>query len=142
MTKPPPLPWTPGVHADHSVVRLVMEIVRLDNGQVFSRMTPASDGDNNLLLQWPGHGLEQVGFATLVEAVRREARTSVLVRLSNDPEFRGSVFSGHGIEFADDLASVVETVISKNLARLSRDAVIEVLRAIESGGGFDPDPKG
>lgn len=88
MSNSPPLPWYKGSHKDHSVAVVEVEVCRVHHtGHVFSTHHLQDQVDNSVVMAWPGGGQEQVAFALLTEAVRREAILEFLVQMSHDPEW-------------------------------------------------------
>lgn len=79
----PPTPWSPGRYETHEVVKVDVTVCRDRLGRVYSSHS-LSESDREIALGWPTGGQEQVGFALLTEAVRREAILSLLILMSND----------------------------------------------------------
>lgn len=88
MSTPPPFPWQKGSHDDHAVAVVEVEVCRVHHtGHVLSTHHLQDQVDNSIVMDWPSGGQEQVGFALLTEATRREAILEFLVQMSDDPEW-------------------------------------------------------
>lgn len=133
---PPPLPWPAGDHGEYSVVHLVTEMCRMTNtNQVFSRTQPESKQDHDILMTWPGGGIEHTAFVLLTEAVRREVRTTLLVRMSNDVEFRSKVLNGEADGLKGGIAANVQEVMGRTIEMIVEDATEECLRSVSGSRG-------
>lgn len=86
-------------------------------------------------MKWPGGGIEHIAFVLLTEAVRREVRTSVLVRMTNDHEFRDKVLAGQAYNLKGEVAETVREVMARTIKLVAEDAVEECLRSVDGGRG-------
>lgn len=78
--------WTKGRQEDGSETIFLTVAVRQDvHGRIVSAHFPETETDEATLQTWRGGGLEQVAFALLTEAVRREALLDVILKASVDP---------------------------------------------------------
>lgn len=116
--------WTKGRHDDHDVVVIEVHVRRDANGRVLSAHAPQDTADQETLLSWPSGGMEQVGFALLAEATRREAMIDVLLQASKDPAFLPWWRSAGEAERDAALAK---------MARGMRASMDEVVRRIADG---------
>lgn len=80
--------WAKGHHADHDVVVIEVLVRRDQHGRVLSEHRLQDDGDRQVVDTWPSGGMEQVAFALLTEAVRREALLDVILKATHQPEIR------------------------------------------------------
>jgi len=84
----PPLPWKKGQQEHYATVVVEVEVCRVnDTGHVFSTHHVQGQEYQEILMTWPSGGQEQVAFALLTEACRREAVLDFLVQMSNDPDW-------------------------------------------------------
>lgn len=101
-------------------VNYTLEIRRREkDGAVISRHFPESPADESTLRSWPSAGQAQLAHALFVEALRREAYTTVIATLSrgvhphdlNPSELRANVRT-HLAEMVDKfVASAVEEAL-------------------------------
>lgn len=130
---PPSPPWTPGRKADHTVIRLMVDLLRMDDGRVFSDLSLEPE-QLQLMAQWPNGGLAESGYALLVEAVRREAIFGILLQQSQDPTFMAKM-NGLSPEKREielkELASKVASQVSDLTDRIAFDVVRDVYSVIK-----------
>lgn len=110
--------------------RLVIEICRTELDHVYSRTLPLEESDHQTLAEWPGHGLGHVSFAILTEAIRREVRYSVLVKMSHDEDFKNRVLSGDTQDALDEMSDVVKGVIQKHMDLVVDSAIQECFHTL------------
>ena len=68
---------------EETLVRYVVEIRRRESdGSIISFHRPLSPEDENTLKSWPSSGQAQLSHALFVEALRREAYTTLITVLS------------------------------------------------------------
>ena len=84
--QPPARPWKKGDQTDYSALIIEVEVCRDKQGMVFSSHRLQGVEDRQVAMSWPTGGLEQVCFALLVEAVRREALLGIITVMSGEPE--------------------------------------------------------
>ncbi len=106
-------------------MQILLDIQIAENGSVHSdhHLASESQGEASDL---PGGGLTQVAYAMLVEALRRELRTEILLDLSHnagllgrfreDPEKAVKELTGVSLEYLGDMAA-------KLLPELAREAL-------------------
>lgn len=82
---PPPGPWTKGQHPEYDLLVAEVLVIRDDVGRVYSKHQLQDDADAQVALGWPSSGIEQIGFALLTEAARREALLQMLMLESSQP---------------------------------------------------------
>ena len=134
---PPPETWVEGKHEDHDV--LVLEVlVRRDHatGHVHSIHRVGSDGVD-LVSSWPTGGLEQVAFALLAEAVRREAILDMIIKATHDPEFLSGYKSATPEAqkvILNDLSTALRGTMAQTISRISEAALREALEQITPPG--------
>ena len=83
---PPPGPWQKGQHAEYGLAVAEVIVIRDKSGRVFSKHQLQDDGDVGVVQDWPSCGIEQMAFALLTEATRREALLQMLLLESNSPQ--------------------------------------------------------
>jgi len=107
-----------------------VEVCRDAEGRVFSSHGLQSDEDVQIALSWPSGGQEQVGFALLTEAVRREALLEILLVLSKDESFPQR-FAGMSFEEKEaqvaDLTARLRVQMDNVVARLAKGAIEEAI---------------
>jgi len=85
--KPPPLPWKPGKHEDHEVIHIEVLVCKDKYDRVFSTHALHSPMDEQVARMWKSGATQQVAFALLTEALRREAVVGLLVKLTDNPKY-------------------------------------------------------
>jgi hypothetical protein len=83
---PPPGPWQKGQHTVYDLVVAEVTILRDEVGRVYSQHKLQDEGDVGVASKWPSCGIEQMAFALLTEATRREALLQMLLLESKSPE--------------------------------------------------------
>lgn len=134
MAKPPKTPWKKGTHKDHSTLVVEVHVARDALGQVYSNHTLQDQTDHVTAMSWPGGGQEQIAFAMLVEAVRREAIVEMLLCMSQDPQFTQKVSEGLD-EVVREMTAKLKAQLTHALDNLGEDAVREALSRIVSTPG-------
>jgi hypothetical protein len=131
--QPPALPWTKGDHGSYSMVKVEVEVCRDEFGRVYTLHRLQDETDRETVMKWPSGGQEQIAFALLLEAVRREAVLGVLLELTKDKEFlsqldglpnKGEVLTG--------LAERVQTQMDRTIRRVSSNVVAEMIQQMQS----------
>lgn len=127
---PPPQPWQKGSHGSHSVLGIEVQVCRDAEGRVFSCHQLQGADDLTVAMSWPGGGQEEVGFALLAEAVRREALLEMLLLVSKDASFpqrfEGMSFEEKETQIAE-LSARLRVQMSSVVARLARGAIEEAI---------------
>ena len=85
--QPPPRPWKKGVHQTYKALVLEVHVCQDETGRVWSSNSFQGSEDEQTALKMPQGGTEQVAYALLTEALRREVFVDALVHLSRDPQF-------------------------------------------------------
>lgn len=79
--------WRKGRSPGFEVVAVEVLVRRDEHGRVISAHDLQTDEGREIVVGWPSGGMEQVAFALLVEAVKREALLDVILRASHDSNF-------------------------------------------------------
>ena len=119
--------------SDPGTLHVRVDIHQGKNGEVWSSHDYASPEDASMALQWPGGGHRQIAQGLLLEAVRREAFTTLLVRMSADPEMLPNFLRSSLEEqekFVADLSHQVTEILSRNCARMVVSSTQEALRMV------------
>lgn len=126
---PPPPPWTKG-SPEYSMVSLILDVVQDPSGRVFSAHRLESPQDHETILQWSGGGLEQVAYALLVEAARREAVLGLLLMLSKEPQLLTALQASPERHQAvvETMAQALRSQFDKTLTRIAESVSKEALR--------------
>jgi hypothetical protein len=67
---------------DPTIVRIVVEIAMKDGGEVKTSHRPLTSDDQAQMDEWPSAGLVYLAHALFIEALRREAYTTMIALLS------------------------------------------------------------
>lgn len=118
----PAQPWLRGKHDTHSMAVISIEICRDEFGRVFSAHSPQEASDQETLMSWPGGGQQEMAFAMFTEAVRREALLSVLVLMSNRPNYQKQVQEATEKEL-EVMRSEVRGVLHHQMTRMLNQLV-------------------
>lgn len=102
-------------------VNLLVEIkLRLSDGAIWTSHRPATPGDASRLEQWPSGGLVQTAHALLIEALRREAYTMAITKLSQ----------GHEKITPEELQNALTVMVQRFVDQFSQGAVQDALGKI------------
>lgn len=118
--------WRRGRNPGFDVVAVEVLVRRDEHGRVISAHDLQSDEGRGIVAGWPSGGMEQVAFALLVEAVKREAVLDVLLRASHDPSFLGRWKSAGSEEREPLLQEMVKALrvgMAGTVARVAETAV-------------------
>jgi len=129
----PPLPWTRGRHGTHEVASIEVQVCRDEFGRVFSCHNPVDKSDQELMADWPGHGLEQVALALLTEALRREALLQMIIRMSQDKDFvakLNAMSPEDRQKELDGMRARLTTQVRRTTDRLAKDVVNEAFNLV------------
>jgi hypothetical protein len=131
-TPPPPFPWKKGL-GEYAAFVLEVHVCEVPPRQVYSRHQFQSREDELTAWKLLSSGQEQISFALLTEALRRESYLQALIHLSSDKEFLGKYAEGDEEkrqEIAGKLAGglVEETV--QNVRKMSLDISREILEML------------
>lgn len=109
------------------VCRYVVEIRRREeDGALVSRHYPQKPSDEETLRSWPSAGQAQLSHALFVEALRREAYTTMISRMSkgvhpNDLD-------------AGELRANVQAHLAEMVGKFAASAVDEALKMLADSG--------
>jgi len=84
---PPKRPWKKGKRPEYLCSILEMKVVENSKGWVFSDHDFQTPEDAAVANSMRGHGVRQIAFALMTEALRREAYLCCLAELSKDLGF-------------------------------------------------------
>lgn len=140
---PPPRPWRRGKHENYSCASLEVRIVEDALGWVFSEHVCASPEDEKVVSEMRGHGLKQVAYALMTEALRREVYLCLLVEMSKHEDMLRWYAEGdetYQAKFRERLAgaalATIMGLVQKMLPDISRE-VIE-MGVSQLGGSENP----
>jgi hypothetical protein len=132
-----PIPWPKGKH--HDYVAFVVEVhVRKDrDGTVRSVKRLQDEQDERTTANMEGsHGMQEGGWALLTEAVRSEAMLQLLVKISNDPEFKEKLLSGDDVvteNLLNNLKKDTLEQLKKSLDEVTPHLVREATETVRDG---------
>jgi len=117
---PDPTQWTKGTHEDYSAFVLEVHVCKDKTGALRTRRS-LQDGVDHAVVESFGSsgGLEEGAMALLMEAARAEAMLQLLVKLSNDSEFKEKIAGDAGPD--DEL-----------IEKLSKDTLEQLRRGLET----------
>ena len=102
-------------------VRLLVEVRRRESdGEVRSAHRPFEASDEEQMREWPSAGLAQVAHALFVEALRREAYTTMIAK-------RSQGVHPHDLD-PEELESSVRVHLGEMLDKFAASAVAEALK--------------
>jgi hypothetical protein len=130
---PPPGPWEKGDHDTYSSITLEVKVCRDQHGRIYSMHQLQDELDHTTAMQWRTGGQEQTAFALLVEATRREALLSLLVRLTKDPDVAAKVASMTEEErqaWVAEVSAGMQEQMANSIRRLADAAVMEALDTV------------
>lgn len=128
--RPPQFPWTNGVTDKYRCFSLLVEILQTNEGYVFSNHKPSSDEDQQTASTFPNGGLEQIAFALLMEAVRRETFIGAMINMTKNKKYLEEYFSSDEekrMEIETELAQSVREILQKNINQMSFPTAKEIL---------------
>ena len=85
--KAPSHPWVKGTHEEYTAVVLEVEVCQDKHGRVWSRHDFQSQEDAETAQGMPQAGIQQMAFALLTEAIRRESFVDLMVEMSKGTGF-------------------------------------------------------
>lgn len=127
---PPPAEWVKGQHPDHDVVCVEVLLRRDAHGRVYTEHHLQDAGDHEIVMRWPSGGLEQVAFALLAEAVRREAVLDLALQISQEPTFLDRWAAATEDERAESVGRMTDALratVQQTVARVARAAILDAL---------------
>ena len=131
--QPPPMPWEKGNHRLYSMAKLELEVCRDEFGRVFSFHRLADETDKATVMEWPAGGQEQIAFALLTEATRREAILGLLLRMTKEPDFIARFEAATEEEQAvllSELADILRVQMNRTVTRLASVVVSEAVQMV------------
>lgn len=124
----PPYPWKKGKHESYSCFVIEVEVAVDQFGHMWSNHKLQSQDDHDLTREMPSGGMEYVAHSLLCEMVKREAILEVLMRLGNDPEFKGRILDS-APEAQDRLLSDVTAAMLEVIQKATGQIGPEAARA-------------
>ena len=128
--RPPPRPWKKGKQEDYSAFTLEVQVCGDSTGRVWSYHEYQSPADEEAALGFPFGGAQQVAYALLTEAYRREVFVDALVELTKNPLLLQAYQDGDSEsrkQLEDRLAEASREVMQRTLARMGSDVPREIL---------------
>lgn len=132
---PPKFPWVKGVQPDYRSFIVRLGICQDNDNSVWSYSDLEDETDRQTCDSLPSHGVEQIAFGLLCEAVRREAYLQILLRLTADNNFVDKFMSMSPEErkaTLDSLAASTAASLKGSVDRMASDACAEVLAMLGS----------
>lgn len=135
-TAPPPTPWTKGANPEYTAFVIEVHVCRDAAGNVHSARKLQDDQDE-VAVQALGNsqGMEEGSFGLLIEAARQEAMLQVLVKVSNDEEFKEKLLSENGIteDLREQVTQDTLKLLWATLSRIGPSIVTETLDQVSDG---------
>lgn len=135
-------PWKKGVHPDHTAFVMEVHVRRDKDGQVSSYRCLQGPEDQAATEKMEGsHGMAEGSWALLTEAARSEIMLQLLVKLSNDPEFKekmastGEIDEGLLRSLSKDTLEQMQKGLDELLPHLAREAVETVRDGLRNKTG-------
>lgn len=115
-----PVPWSKGIHPTYSAFVLEIHIRKDEKGDIRTgrRLQDVQDEAVTNSMGTTG-GMEEGAWALLAEAVRTEATLQLVVKLSNDPEFKEKIESK-------------DVNLDELIGNLSKDTLEQVQRSLDA----------
>lgn len=132
---PPKFPWVKGVQPDYRSFIIRLGVCQDNDNNVWSYSDLEDETDRQTCDSLPSHGVEQIAFGLLCEAVRREAYLQILLRLTADNNFVDNFMAMSPEErkaTLDSLASSTAASLKGSVDRMASDACAEVLAMLGS----------
>jgi len=112
-----PAPWPKGIHADYSAFVLEIHVRRDKSGDLHSARQLQDECDERTTEHMGSTGgMEEGALALLTEALRAEAMLQLLVKISNDAEFKEKVASEDV-----DMLDLIENLSKDTLEQVRRE---------------------
>ena len=131
-------PWPKGFHPDYTAFVMEVHVRKDKGGTVRSWRSLQSPEDHQAAEQMPGsHGMVEGSWALLQEAARAEVLLLLLVKLSNDSEFKRKLTSGTEIDEAllRSLSKDTLEQMKKGLGELLLPLTREAAETVRDGLG-------
>lgn len=126
-------PWTKGVHHDHTAFVMEVHVRKDDNGNLTSYRCLQDAEDHQIVEKMEGsHGMSEGSWALLTEATRAELLLQLLVKMSNDSEFKRKLASDPDIDenLLRNLSNATLEQMKKGLDELLPHLTREALEAV------------
>lgn len=119
---PESVPWSKGIHPDYSAFVLEIHVRKDKAGGIHSARQLQDAGDEQALSHMSTTGgMEEAALVLVTEALRAEAMLQLLVKISNDAEFKAKITAEDA-----DVGDLIEN--------LSKDTLEQVRRELEKLG--------
>jgi hypothetical protein len=128
--QPPPRPWKKGKQDGYSSFTLEVQVCGDSSGRVWSYHDYQSREDEETALRFPYAGTQQIAYALLTEAYRREVFVDALVELTKNPLYLEAYRNGDSEarkHIEDRLAEGSQEVMRRTLAKMGSDVSKEIL---------------
>jgi len=135
--KPPPLPWPSGKNEGYSAFTLEVHICQDETNRVWSFHDFQTPEDQATSLTFSHGGAQQVAYALLTEAYRRECFVTALAEMSHNSTFlddyrKSTPEEKEALEFR--IAGVAQEVMRRTLAKMSTGVPREILAMLLNTG--------
>lgn len=129
----PKYPWKKGKHDEYTCFVVEVEVAVDQAGVPWSAHRLQDQQDHDLTRDMPSGGLEYVAYALVQEAVKREALLQVLLKVSNDSEFKGNLLNSQETPAAlveEVTVAMMEVIKSatRELAPAAARAALDMVR--------------
>ena len=128
--EPPPRPWKKGEQEDYKALVVEIHVCQDSTGRVWSSNSFQDLVDEETAQGMPQGGSQQIAYALLTEAYRREVFVDALVHLSRDPQFLVHYVAGDPetrLEMEEHLAQTAREIMAVTLEKMGFAAAREVL---------------
>lgn len=135
--KPPQLPWPIGVNPEYTATSLEVHLCEDKTGRVWSYHDFVSPEAEQAASQLRHHGVQQIAYALLTEAIRREVFVVALTELSKNPQMLEDYRRGEAVTrryTETQLSDAAQLVIQRTLAKMGSDIAREVLAMMTEAG--------
>jgi hypothetical protein len=135
-------PWKKGVHSDYTAFVIEVHVRRDREGNVASYRRLQGPEDQRTSETMEGsHGMVEGSWALLTESARSELMLQLLVKLSNDPEFKQKLASEGDIDegllrsLSKDTLEQLQKGLKELLPHLTREAAETVRDGLRTKTG-------
>lgn len=133
-------PWSKGAHPSYTAFVIEVHVRRDQSGGVrsFRRLQGPEDEDAASALPGTG-GMQEGAWALLTEAARTEAMLQLLVKLSNDAEFKQKITESGNVDpdllenLVKDTLEQIQRGLDEILPRVARETVSTVRDGLRPG---------
>jgi len=141
---PPPFPWKTGTSESYTAFTVAVDVCQDQRKRVWSDQRFPTAEDAAAAQTLDGDAIQQIAYALLTEALRRELYLDAMVELSNNPDFITAWVNADPqgkTKLEHELANAGLTVMFQGLGKMApsvaRETFLRVKDAIESQG--EPD---